>query len=288
VIVRTLKTYYWLTKPGIVYGNTVTAAGGFLLAARGQVAWGRLAGMLAGMALVVASAGVVNNYLDRGIDAKMARTKRRALVTGAVSGRAALAYGMVLGVVGAALLARWTNALAVGLAVFGWVMYVAVYGWAKRRTVYGTIVGSLSGAVPPVVGYCAVTNRVDAGAMLVFLLLVLWQMPHFYAIAMYRVKDYAAAGLPVWPVVRGMAATKRQIVWYIGAFLLAVAALAAFGYAGYSYLVVMLLVGAMWLNLGLQGWRAADDGAWARQMFLASLVVIGVLSVMMPVGAVLP
>ncbi len=283
-----LATYYALTKPGIIRGNLLTAAAGFLLGAAGQVEAGRLGAMLVGTALIIASACVFNNYLDRGIDAKMDRTKRRALVIGAVSGRAAMIYATSLGLVGAAVLAAWTNWLTLGLGLLGLFAYVVLYGWGKRHTVHGTLIGTISGAVPPVAGYAAATGRLDAGALILFVILVCWQMPHFYAVAMYRLKDYQAAGLPVLPVKRGAAATKIQMLSYTAAFVVAATLLTTFGYVGYTYLVVILVVGLWWFWSSLDGLQATDDARWARGMFGRSLLVLLVWSVAAAWGPLLP
>ena len=282
-----IKKYYALTKPGIIYGNLVTTAGGFLLASRGHVRFGLFLAILVGTSLVIASACVFNNYIDRGIDAKMARTKKRAMVEGSISGPAALTYGAVLGILGVAILGRYTNLLTLGIGVLAFIVYVAVYGVGKRHSVHGTIIGSIAGAAPVVAGYTAVTNRFDGGAIILFAILVLWQMPHFYAIAMYRLDDYAAAGIPVLPVKTDMRTTKIQILAYTLAFVVATLLLTVFGYTGYTYLVVMVAVGLYWLRLGIQGLKAADDNKWARKMFRFSLIVILTLSVMLAVGSVL-
>src|SRR6185437_15386626 len=167
-----LRTYYRLTKPGIVYGNSITAAAGFFLASRGHVDWGKFLAMLVGLALVIASACVFNNYLARHIDTRMDRTKKRALAIGAISHRAALIYASALGLTGLLILAVFTTWLATLCALAGHVLYVAAYGYTKRRTPWGTEVGAISGAAPPVVGYTAVTGHFDAGALILFLILV--------------------------------------------------------------------------------------------------------------------
>ncbi len=265
----------------------MTAAAGFLLGARGQVDLELLVAMLVGLSLVIGSACVVNNYLDRGIDAVMARTKRRALVSGAVSGRAALVYAAVLGLVGLGLLVAYTNELTVAISLVGFVDYVVLYGWAKRHTVHSTLVGSISGAAPIVAGYGAATGRFDLGAALLFVILVAWQMPHFYAIALYRGTDYAAAQLPVLPLVRGVRATKVQILAYIVAFVAATLALAAYGYAGWIYAAVMVPTGLVWLRLAWQGLGAINDERWARGLFRFSLIILLVFSLMISLNSLL-
>jgi protoheme IX farnesyltransferase len=280
-----LKRYLLVTKPGIIFGNLVSVAGGFLLASRGQIDLVLFLATVIGLSLVVASGCAINNCIDRDIDSKMQRTRNRVLVTGAISLKAAFAHGVVLGLAGFWVLSRWTTPLAVAFAAFGYLIYVGVYSlYMKRRSVYGTLVGSLSGAVPPVVGYCAVNGSFDAGAAILLLMFSLWQMPHSYAIAIFRFADYEAAGIPVLPVVKGVSAAKRQIVLYIVAFAAATLMLGLSGYVGYGYLAVAGATSLWWLRMALTGYRAAiDDRAWARQVFLFSIVTITALSVMMAV-----
>lgn len=283
-----ISAYYYLTKPGIIRGNAMTAAGGFLLASRGDISWVKLVIFLIGLSLVIASACVFNNYIDREIDAKMARTKKRALVTKEVPVSHALLYGTMLGLAGLLLLLLYINTISAALGMFGFVFYVIVYGLAKRRGTYGTLVGSISGAVPPAAGYAAVVNTLDRGALLLFLILVCWQMPHFYSIALYRLKDYQTAGIPVLPAVAGMEKTKKQILLYIAAFTVSVSALTLSGKSGTTFLVIMLIVGLLWFRRGVQGYRTKDTVVWARGMFGYSLVVLLVFSVMLSADAWLP
>jgi protoheme IX farnesyltransferase len=217
----------------------------------------------------------------------MERTKKRAIAAGNVSGFAAISYGSALAVAGFIILAVFTNWLVFGLGVIAIVFYVVFYGLAKRRSVYGTLVGSIPGATPSVAGYLAVTNHIDSAALILFLILVFWQMPHFYAIAMYRYKDYKAAGLPVLPVERGMAAARVQILAYIIALTIAATLLSVFGYTGYIYLTVVLALGVYWLLQG-RSYKSSNAAKWGKKMFLSSLVVSLGLSMIIATGAHLP
>lgn len=268
---ETIKTYYKLTKPGIIYGNTLTAIAGFFVASEGKVNGPLLFAIIVGLAFVIASACVLNNIIDRGIDKKMKRTKTRALVTGEISLRGASIYAVALGMVGFGTLFLFVNLLAVWLGAAAYVLYIAAYGIAKRKTVHGTFVGSIPGALPPVAGYVAVTNSIDGTALLLFLILVLWQMPHFYAIAMFRQKEYEAANIPVLPIVKGHQATKNQILFYILLFIIAAQALPN---TGVVYSVAMLVLGGLWLAKALQGFKTHDDEKWARGLFGFSLYVL--------------
>lgn len=217
----------------------------------------------------------------------MARTKNRALAEESMPAHRALIFGTVTGIAGSLLLGFFTNILTLALAVLGFFFYVVVYGFYKRRSVHGTLVGSLSGAVPPVIGYSAVSNELDGAALILFLILIFWQMPHFYAIAMYRSGDYAAASIPVLPLIKNATATKVQIALYIIAFTGAALALTIFGYTGPAYAVTAAILGASWLFFAAKGLKTSGDNLWARQMFLFSLVVITVLSITISVDSVL-
>lgn len=283
-----LKAYYHLTKPGIIYGNAINAVGGFLFASRGHVDLGLLLAVIIGTSMVIASACVFNNYIDQGIDKKMARTKKRALVSGVISGRSALLYASALGIAGFVVLGLWVNALTLCLGLIAFFDYIVLYGLSKRNSVHGTIVGSIAGAMPVVAGYTAVTGTLDRSAFLLFLILVLWQMPHFYAIAMFRLKDYTAAHIPVLPVKSGLRSTKIHIIAYVAAFTLAVSMLTVFSSAGYTYLLVMVLLGTTWVIKGIKGFGTSDDTMWARKMFFFSLLVILMFSVMLSLNVYLP
>lgn len=205
-----IKSYLQVTKPGIIIGNLISVVGGFLLAAKGHMDHMLFAYTILGVSLVVASGCAFNNLIDRDIDRKMERTKNRVLVKGLVSVHTTFALAIVLGVLGFAILYFGANPLAMWLAVMGFVVYVFVYSlYMKRHSVYGTLIGSLSGAAPPVIGYCAVSNEFDTGALILLAIFSLWQMPHSYAIAIFRFKDYQAANIPVLPVVKGIAVAKH-------------------------------------------------------------------------------
>ncbi|GAC1371056.1 MAG: heme o synthase [Candidatus Saccharimonadales bacterium] len=283
-----LKNYYYLTKPGIVYGNTAAAAAGYILAAaRGEGTLVQFPSSIIGIALIIASACVLNNYIDRDIDILMVRTKRRALVSGRIAPASALVFGSILLLAGAGLMAAGSNLLALAAALAGWVFYVVVYGYFKRHSVYGTEIGSLSGAIPPVAGYAALTGRLDLAAALLFIVMVLWQMPHFYAIALFRRDDYAAASVPVLPVKRGGRAARRSIIIYMILLCLVTPLLSVFHYTGWTFLIETALINLWWLTVAILTWRQNDE-VWARQIFKLSLLVLLNFCLMWSVGGLLP
>lgn len=284
-----LRVYWRLLKPGITISNTIAGLAGVLLgtAVIGALHLTAAAGLVAGIAAVIGSACVINNVIDQNIDAKMSRTKRREVVTGAIGKRAAISYGVFLGLIGFGLLAGLTSTLTVVLGVIAYVFYVVIYGYAKRHTIWSTVVGTIPGALPPVAGYAAVTGRVDGAAFVLFLMMTLWQLGHFYAIAMFRRDDYKAAGLPIWSVARGMRSTKRQLYVGVWLFLLTTPLLSIMGVTGVVYALIMVLTGVWWV---VAGWRNYQLEAvkWARKMFGVSLVVLLVMCGAISIGGFLP
>ncbi|KUF06695.1 hypothetical protein AUL38_11770 [Leucobacter sp. G161] len=287
----TIARYYSLTKPGVLYGNVLTAAAGFLLAAGiiREFDWPLFLATIVGTTLVIAAACVLNNVLDRDIDDRMERTKKRATVSGSISVRNAVIFSIVLFVLGNGILVAWTNWLVVVTGLVGFFTYVVLYGMlSKRMSVHGTLVGSISGAAPIFAGYVAVTGAVDAAAIFAFLAIFFWQMPEFYSIAVYRRDEYARAGVPVITVVHGIPAAKVQILIYTIAYVISSLALTFLGYTGWVYAIVMGIVGVWWIVIGIQGFRAKDDIAWARRMFRFSLIIIMAYSLMISIGPLLP
>ena len=287
-----INAYYQLVKPGVMYGNVLTGIAGYLFAAShfGHFSWISFLATTFGMTFVVSAACVLNNYLDQDIDQIMKRTKKRPSVTGEVSGRAMVIYSMVLLVLGTFTLTLWTNWLVVTIGLLGFVIYVWLYGaLSKRQSLHGTLVGSISGAMPIAGGYAAVSSSVDIGLIIVFLILFFWQFPEFYSISIYRRKEYKAAGVPVISVVRGVPTTIRWIFINTILYVLCTIALTPLGYTGWIYFVIMLLAGLHWIYTGYQGFTAKDPEHWSRaRMFRQSMYHILLLCVMLSIGPLLP
>ena len=274
------KKYLFLTKPGILFGNFVTTLGGYFVAIQGSVDFLLLLLTLLGTTLVVASGCVVNNIIDQDIDQNMQRTQNRALVKKSISVPVAFVFAIVLSILGFGILWFWVNAYAFLFAVIGFVVYVGFYSlWTKRTTIHQTVVGSISGAAPPVIGYTAVANQFDIGALLIFLGYALWQMPHSWAIAIYRFDDYKNAGIPILPVARSIQRTKIESLIYVILFIVAMNGLFVFGYTNWIYLVVLNVLSFYWLYLSIIGFKADDDQLWAKKTFLFSVILITVISI---------
>ncbi len=279
-----IKNYFVTAKPGIIFGNLISAAAGFFLASKGRVDAPALTTTLVGIALVVASGCVFNNCIDKKIDQQMARTRNRAIANGFIALKAAVWYGTLLGIAGLALLWMTTNILTVVIVSWGFVIYVGVYSlYMKRNSVYSALIGSLAGATPPVAGYCAVAGSLDAGAIILFLVFSLWQMPHCYAIAVFRFDDYVAAAIPVLPVKRGTAAAKTHMIAYILAFMAATLMLTISGYTGYGASAVATVLGLIWLFMAWLGYKAHDERLWAKRIYVFSILTIFIVCVMISI-----
>lgn len=268
------RAFLLLTKPGIIMGNAITAAAGFALGTSGVFQPLLFLAAVLGLSLIIGSACVFNNYIDRKADLKMERTKRRALATGSISVMHALSFALLLVAAGTSILFFFVNPLSAFTALFGFVAYVGLYSFSKYRTVHGTLIGSLAGAIPPIVGYAASAGRLDLTALIFFTLLVFWQMPHFYAISIYRLKEYQAASIPVLPAKRGIHAAKIQMILYVVAFAAVAILLGVYQSLGIAYLALTALFSFGWLALSIAGLQSKNDVVWAKSMFKVSLAVI--------------
>ncbi len=278
-----VKDFLALIKIGIVNSNLVTAFTGLWLAFQfsNRHFLDELDLMfytLFGAALIIAGSGAMNNYIDRDIDPIMSRTKSRPTVTGRFKPTAVLSVSLSFLVVGEILLFMASVSAGVwGLA--GIISYVVLYSmWSKRKHVSNTIVGSISGAIPPVIGWAAVEPTLGWGALALFLIMFAWQPPHFYALAMKRTEEYRAAGIPMLPVVKGFAYTKRSmLLWILVLFPLPFLLMQL----GIWFLVLATVLNLGWLALALKGFKAEDDLKWAKGMFIYSLNYMTIMFVSM-------
>lgn len=276
------RVYSLLTKPGIIFGNVITTGAGFALASHGSFSLSLFLLTVLGIALVIGASCVYNNYIDRQSDKKMERTKNRPLASGAVSEKGALFFATTLLIFGMATLGLFVNGLAMLFAIIGFVVYVFLYSFSKYQTTYGTLIGSIAGAMPPLVGYSAASGKFDLAAFLLFASVVLWQMPHFYAISIRRLQDYEKANIPILPLKRGMLKTKLQMFFYILGFSVVTLLLTAFNFTSYFFMAISSALAVVWLILCIRGIGSKNDLVWAKQMFLFSLVVIMGMSFAIP------
>lgn len=245
-------------------------------------------GAAVGTGLIIGCGCVLNNYIDQDIDRLMKRTKQRALVSGSISDRSALVFSAALGSVGLVLLSASSNQLTVLLGVIGLVTYVGPYTYLKRRSVHATLVGTIPGAIPVLAGYAAATGQLNAAAWLLFATIVSWQMIHFYAIALRRLPDYKKAKIPVMPVVRGKRSTTHQMLFYGVVFVAVTFALIGTGAVSVPYGVIMPVLGYLLIIDTAKGLKNKQTTVWARQVFLRTLVVLPVFSLLLALDPWLP
>lgn len=265
-----------LVKPRITLLSVATAAVGLALAP-GTASTGLLVATLLGSLLLVGSANTLNMYVERDVDGLMKRTRNRPLPAGRLAPAVALWFGLAQAAISIPLLALGANLLAGALGALALVLYVLVYTPMKRHSTWALIVGAIPGAMPPLLGWVAATGSLDVGAIAVFGVIFVWQIPHFLAISLFQRHDYAAAGLKVLPGVVGEAATRRAIVFGLVAQIVVTLALVPLGVGGTGYGVGAVLGGLFMLGWGLVGLRADTGDRWARGLFLVSVIYLPVL-----------
>ncbi len=273
----TITAYVRLTKPRIIVLLLITTVPAMILADRGMPSWWLIAATLFGGAIAAGSANAINMYLDRDIDELMGRTRQRPLPAHAVSPDHALRFGFVMGAVSYLFLAAAVNVLAATLALSAIAFYVFVYTmWLKRSTTQNIVIGGAAGAVPALVGWAAVTGSLAAPAWILFAIVFVWTPPHFWALAMRFSGDYAAAGVPMLPVVKGDDETRRQIFLYSLLLFATTLLLVPVAPMGPIYSVSAAVLGGVFVYRALRLWQHPEhDRSWA--LFKYSIVYLAAL-----------
>ncbi len=275
--VQRARAFYALTKPRVVSLIVFTAVIGMFLAAPGMVEPRVLLAGTFGIALVAGAAAAVNCLVEQNVDALMLRTRWRPLPSGELSSLQTLVFAGVVGGLGLWLLVHYVNALTMWLTLATFVGYAVVYTVIlKPLTPQNIVIGGASGAMPPVLGWAAVTGEVTPEAMLLFLIIFAWTPPHFWALALYRTEDYARAGLPMLPVTHGARYTRLQVLLYT--LILFGVSLLPFGIrmSGWLYLAAALALGGVFIAYALRIYFAYSD-ALARRTFRYSIVYLAAL-----------
>jgi protoheme IX farnesyltransferase len=273
--------YLEILKPQILLLIVITAVSAMGFAAHGWPGSWLLVATVAGLCLTSGGSSVLNHWYDRDIDRRMSRTANRPVASGRIAARDALVIGCALGLAGVLWLGILVNWPAALWALAGFLCYVLVYTvWLKRRTPQNIVIGGAAGAIPPLVGWAAVTGRTDLAAVALFLIVFLWTPPHFWAIAIMLEDDYEAAGIPMLPNVAGREATSRQITVYAALLLAASFLPVVLGELGVLYAAAAALLGGRFL------WLAVDlmqkpDIPMARRTFRFSLLYLAALFVAM-------
>jgi protoheme IX farnesyltransferase len=271
------REYFELTKPRVVALIVFTAVVGMFLSTPGFLPLGAFVWGTLGIALAAGSAAAFNHVLDRRADAEMARTRARPLPTGQLAPRQAFAFAFALAALSMLLLATQVNALTAALTFLSLIGYSVVYTlWLKYATPQNIVIGGAAGAAPPLLGWAAITGEVSADALALFLIIFVWTPPHFWALALYREKEYAKVGIPMLPVTHGRAYTQRQILYYTLALALVSGLPFATGKSGWLYLAGALVLNAGFVHHAWRLWRNYSD-ALARRTFRYSIQYLALL-----------
>jgi len=267
VLVRDLVA---LTKPRITALVLLTTAGGLGLAP-GELPWHLHLVTVLATGLVVSAASTLNNYLERDTDALMQRTRRRPLAAGRISPQLALYFGLALAAISIPALVFLVHPLPGLLAFIAFVSYVWLYTPMKRMSTDALLVGAVPGAMPPLIGWTAVTGTIDLAGLVLFMVLFVWQLPHFLAIAIYCGEDYARGGHKVHPVVRGVESAKRWATIWAAAQLAVSLLLVPLGVAGWFYCVVAAVAGTAYLVFAARGIGRDLGRDWSKRLMMGSI-----------------
>lgn len=279
----TIKHYLNVIKPNIVIGNATSSIGGFFMASpQNHINISLFVKMIIGISLITAASCIFNNIIDRDIDAIMSRTMNRILAkkqTTTLCIQMNILLATILIICGFYCLSITQNMLLVYLTAVGVFIYIGIYSlWMKRNSIYSIIIGSLAGSIPPVLGYCTVTHTIDIGAIILFIMFSLWQIPHSYAIIISTLKDYEMASIPTFPGKKGIYTTICHMLVYIIGFSITTTFLTITKYTGYTFLLITTSINLLWIYIGLQGFKYISNHGnitlWAKKIFLFSIIVI--------------
>jgi protoheme IX farnesyltransferase len=279
------KLYYLLTKPGIVYANVATAISGYIYDVNWHIKWLKLICLILGTALVIAASCISNNLIDSDIDSRMIRTRKRASVTKEITFKSSVIFLSALYIIGILFLLN-TNKLTILIGLSSAIIYVLVYGFLKKRSKYAALIGTIPGSASLVAGYSLAVGHLNYTSLILFLIMFSWQMAHFYSIAIFRLKDYANAKVPVWSVVAGVDSTKAQIVFFICLFFILNVLMSLLHYEHTIYGLVMGLISLFWLRRSYENNKADED--WAKSLFFLSLQINLLFIILLPLGRIIP
>ena len=277
-----LKDFLALSKPLIVGLLLITTYGGLVIGGKAWPSFSLTLWTLLGGALAAGGSSALNQYIDRELDKQMQRTAKRPLADGRLTDAEGLAFGLGLSLISYYILACFVNGLAALLSLAGIIYYVILYSlWLKKATVQNIVIGGGAGAIPPMVGYAAATGYLDWTAVILFAIIFMWTPPHFWALAIVRVKDYERAGVPMLPVVRGELETRRQVFVYTIELVIVTLLLPLLNLAGIVYLISSLVLGAALIYAAWAVWKQGGNRvAWRMYKWSSTYLVFIFLAIM--------
>jgi protoheme IX farnesyltransferase len=276
------KDFIALSKPLIVGLLLITTYGGLVIGGKAWPSFSLTMWTLIGGALAAGGSSALNQYIDRELDKNMQRTAKRPLADGRLTDAEGLAFGLALSLISYYLLACFVNGLAALLSLAGIIYYVILYSlWLKKATVQNIVIGGGAGAIPPMVGYAAATGNLDWTAWILFAIIFMWTPPHFWALAIVRMKDYERAGVPMMPVVRGELETRRQILVYTIELVIVTLLLPILDLAGNIYLISSLVLGGALIYAAWAVWKEGGNKvAWRMYKWSSTYLVFIFLAIM--------
>lgn len=276
------RDFLALSKPLIVGLLLITTYGGLVIGAKAWPSFALTLWTLIGGALAAGGSSALNQYIDRELDRNMQRTAKRPLADGRLTNAEGLAFGLALSLTSYYVLACFVNGLAALLSLAGIIYYVILYSlWLKKATVQNIVIGGGAGAIPPMVGYAAATGQLDWTAWILFAIIFMWTPPHFWALAIVRMRDYERAGVPMMPVVRGEMETRRQILIYTIELVIVTLLLPILDLAGNIYLVSSLILGAALIYAAWAVWKKGGNKlAWRMYKWSSTYLVFIFLAIM--------
>lgn len=280
-----MEKYIKIIKPKIILGNLISFSGGFFFGSQYNINYLKFITVLLGIFCVIISSCLINNYLDKDIDKKMERTKERTLILNNINLKIYLFYSVLLMILGVFIIFISTNILTMILSLIGYFIYIFIYTiYMKRKSIYSIIIGSLSGSIPPLIGYCSVTNKFDFKSFILSIIFILWQIPHSYSISIFRLKDYKNANIPTFPIIKGIHKTKIHILIYILLFSIITMFFFINEYVGYKYAIVTTLINFIWIKHAITGFnKKCKNKIWAKKIFFLSIITIILFNIMISI-----
>ncbi|BBI01356.1 protoheme IX farnesyltransferase [Buchnera aphidicola (Nipponaphis monzeni)] len=279
-----MKNYFTIIKPGIIIGNLLSLVSTFLLYSHGHVNFYKLSYTLISVSLIIAANCILNNIIDIKIDKKMQRTCHRTLPTNKMTVKQAYYYAFVLGIIGFLCLYNFINLYTCLLCFMATFIYTVIYSiYVKRSSPYAVFVGSISGAIIPLISKAAISNKLNFCSFLLFLIFAIWQIPHSYAIFLYRSKDYQKIKLPVCRLINNLFVIKSIIVAGIIFFVCVTSIFFVHNYLSINDLMIFYVIELVWLLYSIYGYKVINHTQWAYNIFILSLIVVIIFDLMISI-----
>ncbi|QCI26879.1 protoheme IX farnesyltransferase [Buchnera aphidicola (Thelaxes californica)] len=280
-LINIIKKYINIIKPGILLGNLISFLGGIFFAFHGHIFFTKLYLSSIGTILVIASGCIFNNIIDRDIDKTVQRTKNRVLAKKLIKLKYVYFFAFFCGIIGFLILFLYTNFLVFFNGMCGFLIYVIVYTLCMKRFVpYATLIGSISGAMPILMGYCTINSQIDLICIILFLILIFWQIAHFYSISIFRIKDYQKNNIPIFSVIRGIFLTQILIIINIFLFIIFTISLYFLEYTGIIYFSIIIFFNVIWLFITILSIFHTKIFLFSRISFIFSIIIIFLFNIM--------